>query len=62
MQSLFTLMFSYYINTISVSVVIPIYLPVVTMAAFFLFAMLFSRGALTGIAKQDAIQTINEVA
>lgn len=62
MQSLFTLMFSYYIKTISVSVVIPIYLPVVTMAAFFLFAMLFSRGALTGIAKQDAIQTINEVA
>lgn len=62
MQSLFTLMFSYYVKTVAVSVVIPIYLPVVTMVAFFLFAMLFSRGALTGIAKQDAIQTINEVA
>lgn len=62
MQSLFTFMFSYYTKTVEISVVIPVYLPVVTMAAFFLFAMLFSRGALTGIAKQDAIQTINEVA
>lgn len=62
MRSLFAFIFSYTGIDVIVSVTIPVYLPVVTAAAFFLFAMLFSRGALTGIAKQDAIATINEVA
>ena len=48
--------------TFRVAVNIPVLLPVLTAAAFFAAAFVFSRGSLQKIAKQDVIGTINEVA
>lgn len=62
MTSIFASMFSYFEVEYTVTVAIPFYLPLITALLFFLFAMLFSRSALSKIARQDAISTISEVA
>lgn len=62
MTSIFATMFNYFEVEYTISVAIPFYLPLITAILFFLFAMLFSRSALSKIARQDAISTINEVA
>ena len=62
MTSIFASMFSFFEVEYTVTVAIPFYLPLITALLFFLFAMLFSRSALSKIARQDAISTISEVA
>lgn len=47
---------------VPISLSVPVLLPLVTALAFFGTALLFSRGSLKKIAKQDVIGTINEVA
>ncbi len=62
MTSLFSSMFGTFGLEYTVTVSVPFYLPIITVVVFFLFAMLFSRSALTKIAKQDVMTTISEVA
>ncbi len=62
MTDLFATIFGRFAVVYTITASIPLWLPLATVAAFFLFAILFSLSSLSKIARQDVIGTINEVA
>lgn len=62
MSDLFATIFGRFAVVYTITASVPLWLPLATVAAFFLFAILFSLSSLSKIARQDVIGTINEVA
>lgn len=62
LSSVFSTMFAELPNGLAVEMWVPFWLPLVTAAAFFTFALLFSRRSVKTFAERDVIGTVSEVA
>lgn len=62
LSSIFSTMFAELPNGLAVEMWVPFWLPLVTAAAFFTFALLFSRRSVKAFAERDVIGTVSEVA